>query len=232
MKLSRFLLIMGSLLWLACNHSGRAESEEIDPFPQTKFTFVDLYMRYLEDSREIKTIAKTFSKNIADELIPDTALFAVMANNIPLKKIAAGDHLNYYQMEEKYPNAPQLEVSLSKVFPKGSPRYELNIPLEYFGNIRLDKEAEDILIAWEGSSIHKQDQIIIILQDSKDKVHTFSKKGEGSFLKLAKNEWKEVNKGKVSLYLVRKSNSQKSNEEFGYWIGTEIYSQTLQFQWP
>jgi hypothetical protein len=216
----------------ACNSAVEDDKEEINPFPQTNYSFLDLYVRYLEDTRELKTIAKTFSKNISGELIPDTTTYAIFSDKMPLKKMAAGEHVNYYQLEEKYPHTPELTFTFRRTNKKSNPQYEIKIPMDYFGNLQWSQEGEDIVLAWDGSPANPQDQVLVILQDSQGKVFSLNKKTETSSIVLEKKDWKDVQEGKISLYLVRKSNARKTQDEFGHLMSREIYSQTLSFQKP
>jgi hypothetical protein len=229
MKLFHLIFILCLVSVLACNSVGEDKKEEVNPFPQTNFTFLDLYVRYLEDTQELKTIAKTFSKNISGELIPDTAAYAIFADKMPLKKMAAGDYLNYYHLEEKYPNTPELVIAFRRTNKKSNPQYEVKIPMDYFGNVQWSKQGEDIIVSWDGSPAKRQDQVLVILQDSKGKVFSLDKKTESASIVIGKNDWEEVHEGKISLYLVRKYNARKTQDQFGHSIGTEIYSQTLSF---
>ena len=215
---------------LSCANSSQNE----EPFPQTNYLLTDIFVRYLEDTRECKSTVKLFTKNIMGKLIPDSSYYSVKINNMEMKKIQNSEHPNWYNFEEKIPAAENFKYTIKGGVVNEEGGLEMEFPMYYFGEITHSFEGKNLQISWTGQPLLGSEQIVIIAANNQGGIFTktFDEPGTVSNILLKEEELTNISQGRTDLYLVRKSRTKKGNEEMGLNLNTEIYSKTIKIDFP
>lgn len=222
------------LPFIICIFSCTEQSRNEEPFPQTNYILTDIFVRYLEDTKECKSTVKLFTKNIMNKLIPDTMDYVVKINNVKMTKVQGTEKSNWYNFGEKIPENDTFKYTLTGGKAKDGSGYDFEVPMNYFGDISHHFEENKLEINWSGKPLLDSEQIVIIAANNKGGILTRTIEGPLTETKISLSEEDLVNisQGRADLYLVRKSRTKQGNDELGLNLNSEVYSKTIKINFP
>lgn len=222
-----FLLLMVlSILFESCAENKSSNS----PFNQTSFIFTDLYIRYLEESENTKITVRPMKKTIVDSLVTDHQDYLFSINNIDIPKATNISGQNWYVYEGNITLNPGFDIRVAKKSEAEKGSYSIQVPLKHFLDIKTEKSESTLLISWMGESLLPTEELVILIQSESGITHTelYNSQESTNYVMLPFSKIEKLIPGKCTIYLVRKSGSLKSNDEFGYSLNTEVYSKTAE----
>ncbi len=201
------------------------------PFDQAKYTYTDLYIRHLEGNENTKVTIRPLKKTIVDSLVTDNQEYLFSINNFEIPKATNISGQNWYVYEGNIPLDKSFDIKIIKKAESTEGGYNIQIPVKKFLDLKIDKAETGLLISWQGASLLPSEELVVLIQAENGLTHTeiFKSEENVNYFLLPYSKIETLIPGKCSVYLVRKVRSMKSNDEFGYSINTEIYSNTSEF---
>lgn len=215
-----------SILWISCGENNESDS----PFLQTSYTFPDIYLRYLEENENTKITVRPLKKTIVDSLVTDNQEYLFSINEITIPKTQNITNQNWYVYEGNIPFDKKFDIKVIKKAEEEAGGYNIELPIKKFLNLNIEIAETAVLISWEGAPLLPNEELVVMVQSDNGLTHTEIYQSEESvnYFLLLNSKIEKLIPGKCRIYLVRKGRSLRTNEEFGYSISTEVYSNTIE----
>lgn len=230
MKKIPFLLLFGIIIFLM---SCQTEAPKIEKSDKSKpSTFANLYVRFLQKENQTEATA-TFQNGMTQQnakpLKIEKGVFFHNGNMVErtIPKIGTRYQANYDgPISETY--RFQFQDPL-----KGKTDHivEMN-PISNFSFEDEVSKSKGANLTWEGPPLNKNESLVFIINDAKNKSSNFELKGKTntSKINIAGQHLSQLNLGTAKIYLVRKQSIAEQKPNLVILAETEFYTSEKEFE--
>jgi hypothetical protein len=215
-----YVMLLATLLF-ACQQ---------DPSPASppKNYVADLYVRYLEEEKNLKATATFFEEqDSSKELIPwqPTGKVLFQASSMEEKNIQNG-LVRYIKESNDLSFMPPYQFS----FDSGEEKVKLQ--MDPIGLLTLDQAADKqagIQLKVEGGQLKRSESMVFLFSDANNKAYSHTVEGpqdQGTY-RLSAEDIADWPSGDGQLYLIKKQQSTIKTDNWTYQTQVEFYSKTL-----
>jgi len=224
----RNLLITFLLLGLmSCSCGLEKPDEQAIPEARHKL-YVDYYLRYLQSEKQLKVEA-SFREGIhidsAKNIEPEGSVFLENIQLLPYR--ISSDNLRY---QKEFNRVFEDEYNFKFVDDKEQSIINHPIQISSIDNFSIEEntgsKSTGFNITWEGDTLQENEELLVLLTDSKNKASSYIMEGPSSkkSCTFPTTRMDGLNTGKGFLYLVKKQKSFVEKEEMSIKTLAEFYS--------
>lgn len=214
------LLVAGLLLASCAGEQGNNSDGESNQKPNT---FIDLYMRYMEDEKQAKVTANFYNMDEVGKRTPYTEDLKMWFQGRAMDKIPGNSRPGSYQIEVEGVQ-PDIFEYLLEVAKNKTQKIELDQQNKVAPEVTELSLTTGVKINFASAPLREKETLIIIATDASNKSGSITVNGPfGGIAILPTTNIEGLKPGKVDLYMVRKTRSENKFGTFLAEIDLEYY---------